>query len=69
MIKLPKIVRSRLAQKMAETSAAHPDPNLLAAFAENSLLARERASVIVHLAECADCRESLALALDRKSVV
>ena len=62
MIKLPKIVRSRLAQKMAETSAAHPDPNLLAAFAENSLLARERASVIVHLAECADCRESLALA-------
>ena len=62
MIKLPKIVRSRLAQKMAETSAAHPDPNLLAAFAEDSLLARERASVIVHLAECADCRESLALA-------
>jgi len=62
MLKLPKIVRSRLARQVAETSAAHPDPNLLAAFAEHSLLDRERASVISHLAECTDCRESLALA-------
>src|SRR5690349_12953529 len=62
MLKLPKIVRSRLARKMAETSAPHPDPNLLTAFAEDSLLARERESVTAHLAECADCRESVALA-------
>jgi len=45
-LKLPKIVRSRLARQVAETCAAHPDPNLLAAFAEHSLLDRERASVI-----------------------
>jgi hypothetical protein len=40
----------------------HPDANVLAAFAENTLLARERATVAGHLADCADCRELLALA-------
>jgi len=45
-----------------DQTSAHPDPNLLAAFAEHSLLPRERASVTAHLAECADCREYLTLA-------
>jgi len=59
MAELPKIVRSRLAQ---QKSADHPDANLLAAFAERTLLERERVAVLAHLAQCADCRESLALA-------
>ena len=61
MAELPKIVRSRLAeQRFADQ--AHPDANLLAAFAEQTLLERERAAVSAHLAQCAECRESLALA-------
>jgi hypothetical protein len=62
MAKIPKIVRSRLAQRTRKEFAAHPDPNLLAAFAEHTLFERERGAVSAHLAECADCRESLALA-------
>lgn len=55
---LPKIVRDRL-QAMT-TSDPHPDPNLLAAFTENALLDRERASVMEHLAHCEHCREIVA---------
>lgn len=61
MADLPKIVRSRLAQQRF-ADQAHPDANLLAAFAEQTLLERERAAVSAHLAQCAECRESLALA-------
>jgi len=63
MAQLPKIVRQRLAQQAPAGSADHPDANLLAAFAENALLERERAAVSAHLAQCADCRGSLALAI------
>ena len=59
MAELPKIVRSRLAQ---QKSADHPDANLLAAFVERTLLERERVAVSAHLAQCVDCRESVALA-------
>jgi Photosynthesis system II assembly factor YCF48/Putative zinc-finger len=62
MAELPKIVKSRLAQQRSADFAAHPDANLLAAFAEQTLLERERMAVSAHLAQCADCRESLALA-------
>jgi len=61
MAELPKIVKGRLAQQ-SSADQAHPDANLLAAFAEQALLERERAEVSAHLAHCADCRESLALA-------
>jgi hypothetical protein len=61
MAEMRDIVRSRLARKTPENSA-HPDANLLAAFAERTLLERERAAVIAHLLECADCRECVALA-------
>ena len=57
-----KIIRSRLGQQAVPQSDGHPDPNLLAAFAESSLLERERADVLAHLANCTDCREYLALA-------
>lgn len=62
MAKISKIVRSSLARGTLEKSADHPDANLLAAFAENRLVKRERAAVVGHLAQCTDCREYLALA-------
>src|SRR5690242_10809674 len=58
MEQLPKIVAQRLqAVSRAET---HPDANLLAAFAEKSLLPREQSQILEHLAGCADCREVVA---------
>ena len=58
---LLRVVKSALARPPRPLSE-HPDANLLAAFAENTLLARERAAVAGHLADCAECREFLALA-------
>jgi hypothetical protein len=57
MEQLPKIVGQRLQRVKAE---GHPDANLLAAFAEKSLLPREQAQVTEHLARCATCRKVLA---------
>jgi photosystem II stability/assembly factor-like uncharacterized protein len=59
---VPKIVRRQLkaSNPMAEV---HPDADLLTAFAEHSLDAMERDSVVDHLARCADCRDVVALAL------
>ena len=63
---LPKIVRDRLNSTSAQTGGhpapGHPDADLLAAFAEHSLPERERARLIQHLANCAECREVLTLA-------
>ena len=41
---------------------AHPDADLLTAFAEQALPARERDQVLAHLARCTDCRQVAALA-------
>jgi len=60
MEQLPKIVQQRL-QGPAQPGV-HPDPDLLTAFAEKSLNDRERAHVLQHLVQCADCREVLSLA-------
>jgi Carboxypeptidase regulatory-like domain/Photosynthesis system II assembly factor YCF48/Putative zinc-finger len=57
---LPKIVRERL--QATARAEAHPDPDLLAAFMEDALDARERSGVLSHLAHCAGCREVLSLA-------
>ena len=59
MAEVPKIVR----QRMVATArpGPHPDPDLLAAFAEQSLSGRERDLVLAHLAQCAECREVAAL--------
>lgn len=59
MEQLPKIVGQRLQAVSAKT---HPDANLLAAFAEKSLLPREQSQVMEHLASCAVCREVVAQA-------
>ena len=61
MAELPKIVKARLEQQRSADHAEHPDANLLAAFAEQTLVERERAAVLAHLAQCADCRECVAL--------
>ena len=61
MEQLPKIVQQRL-QRRAQPGV-HPDPDLLTAYAEKSLNDRERAHVLQHLAECADCRDVLSLAM------
>ncbi|HUN85385.1 MAG TPA: zf-HC2 domain-containing protein [Terracidiphilus sp.] len=53
-----------LQRELSRTSATglHPDADLLSAFAEGTLLERERQEVLTHLASCADCREVLSAA-------
>jgi hypothetical protein len=58
---LPKLVRQRL--QAAAQAGVHPDPDLLAGFAERSLSERERVPVLEHLANCADCRQIVSLSL------
>ena len=60
---VPKIVRDTLQRQKSATAEPHPDADLLTAFAERSLAARERDHVLEHLARCVDCREVVALAL------
>src|SRR5271168_3001549 len=64
---VPKIVLKR----MQETAGAeaHPDADLLTAFAEQSLGESERSGVMEHLARCNDCRELVALALPAAEAV
>jgi hypothetical protein len=56
------IVRQRL-KTSTHSAGDHPDPDLLAAFAEQSLPDRERTPLLEHLARCADCRDVLALSM------
>ena len=65
MEKFPKIAQQRLE---AVAVGAHPDPDLLTAFAEKSLNERERAQILLHLGQCADCREVVSLALPEISI-
>jgi hypothetical protein len=58
--KFKRVVKSAFARP--RVMSAHPEADVLAAFAENALLPLERATVVAHLADCADCRESLVLA-------
>ncbi len=39
--------------------SAHPDPDLMAAFAAGAATNRERRELLIHLAECRTCRECL----------
>ena len=71
---LPKIVLERLKSKsignrqsaIENQQSPHPDANLLAAFVEKTLTARERTQVLNHLAQCAECRELVTLTLPAK---
>jgi hypothetical protein len=75
MADLPKSVLRRLRQRAGGPTSApgsttparpltaeHPDANLLTAFAEKTLTAKERELVMEHLVECSQCREQLLLA-------
>jgi hypothetical protein len=64
---VPKIVLKRLQETAG--AEAHPDADLLTAFAEESLAESERARVVEHLAQCSDCREVVALALPALDIV
>ena len=57
---MKKLVSARL---QARAAGLHPDPELLAAYAENSLSRRDREHLLTHLAACADCRDALYLAM------
>jgi hypothetical protein len=46
----------------SQQTTMHPDENLLAAFAERTLVPAERGRVLEHLSDCADCREAVFLA-------
>jgi hypothetical protein len=64
---VPKIVLKRLQETGG--AEAHPDADLLTAFAEQSLGESERTGVVEHLARCGDCREVVALALPASEAV
>jgi|ERR1700722_5357100 len=64
---VPKIVLKRL--QGTKGAEAHPDADLLTAFAEQSLGESERTGVMEHLARCNDCREVVALALPANEAV
>src|SRR5437867_5551636 len=59
MDRFRKFVSGRL---QVQAAGPHPDPDVLAAFAENALLDAERAQLLQHLGACHDCREILYLA-------
>jgi hypothetical protein len=61
MEKIPQIVTERL--RAIAVTAEHPSADVLTAFSERSLHEVERATVLDHLARCAECREVVALAL------
>ncbi len=62
MPEFPKLARERLATQQQAASGTHPDADLLAAFAEQSLSGAEREQVLTHLAACPQCRQVVALA-------
>jgi len=61
MSDVPKIVHDRL--RASAPGGAHPDADVLTAFAEQALSGAEREGVVRHLARCVDCREVVALSI------
>jgi Photosynthesis system II assembly factor YCF48/Putative zinc-finger len=57
---LKKLVSERL---QSQGAVHHPEPDLLAAYAENSLSRDDRQGLLTHLSACADCRDALYLAM------
>lgn len=67
MEKVPQIVSERL--RATGVAINHPDADLLTGFTERTLTAGERASVLMHLANCMECRQVVALALPSTEAV
>ncbi len=59
---LPKPVKQAL-QDLRQSAGPHPDADLLAAFQEGAVTAREREHLLAHFAACAHCREVARLSL------
>src|SRR5580704_11094174 len=57
---ISKSARELLAKQPA--AEAHPSPDLLNGYVEQSLNAAENAQVLTHLSSCAECREVVFLA-------
>jgi Photosynthesis system II assembly factor YCF48/Putative zinc-finger len=51
----------------AAQASSHLDADLLTAFAEQTLTRRERDTVLAHLADCADCRDIIALSVPEQA--
>jgi hypothetical protein len=68
MEKFSKFLAARLALRR-QGAEAHPDADLLTAFAERRLEKDERATVLKHFASCADCREVAALVAGESGTV
>ncbi len=64
-VEIKKLVSRRL---KAQAIGPHPDPELLTAYAENSLSGHDRVNLLSHLAVCADCRDILYLAMPEAEV-
>jgi hypothetical protein len=62
------VVRQLVAARLnSQAAGPHPEPDLLAAFAENSLSAPDRNQLLAHFANCPDCRDVLFLALPEEA--
>src|SRR5436309_8039934 len=61
MQEFSNILRQRLGAR--PVPQAHPDPDILTAFAEQVLTPPEREKILGHLAACSPCREVVALSL------
>jgi photosynthesis system II assembly factor YCF48-like protein/putative zinc finger protein len=61
MPELSNLLRQRLAAGQTKGFLVHPDADTLTAYAEQSLSANERQNVVLHLAQCEECREVVAL--------
>jgi putative zinc finger protein len=61
MDQISKLIRRRM-QAAPDQETNHPDPDLLAAFAEKALAKTDRVQVLEHLAQCSDCRDIVSLA-------
>src|ERR1700730_18088798 len=66
--RLDAMIRTGVASGLDASGVACPDPDLLAAFAENTLASDERAKWNTHFAGCAICQRQLA-ALARAGVL
>ncbi len=59
---LPKPVKQAL-EELRQAAGPHPDADLLTAFHEGAVTAREREHLLAHFAACAHCREVMRLSL------
>jgi hypothetical protein len=60
-VKISSLNPLQKALVQSQQARPHPDPGLLTAYAEDTLISRERKDLLEHLAVCAECREVLSI--------